>query len=1348
MTLSSLARINDLVVVVHPDILLGPIRPELIRNEVLADLLEDTARRVPDQIALIFADRTVTYRELNQTADRAASALIAAGVKPGHIVGLWLPRGIDLLIMQAAIAKAGAAWLPLDADTPVERIAVCLEDANAPGIVTCGLFSSKLETLDRSVWTIENLLQPTETPLLKRIGLLSTHPAYVIYTSGSTGKPKGIEITQGGICHFLRSENAVLGVRGSDRVYQGFSVAFDMSFEEIWISYLVGATLWIAPKELASDPEALPIALAANGVTVLHAVPTLLALFNQDIPSLRLINLGGEMCPEALVNRWAKPGLQIFNTYGPTEATVSASLATLRANEPVTIGSPLPNYGMLIINPATENGLMLLPRGDTGELCITGPGVAAGYLGRADLTAEKFLNNPWSSSEHDGRLYRTGDLARIEKDGRVQCLGRTDDQVKIRGFRVELGEIEEVLARQPGVGTVAVILRNDDGIDQLIAFIVPENGATIATGALRSGLGKHLPPYMVPGFFEIMHEMPRLTSGKIDRKALKICPLTVASVGTTGVGSDTAETPAEVALFAALTTLFPGQVIRRDADFFSDLGGHSLFAARLASALRADPRFAHVTVRDIYMNRMIGRIAAVLAEEPEIAVAVDTSWIAPSSLKRWICGAAQAAAVPWLVAMRMMQWLAPFFTYHFFTGDPGDSIPRAIAMSVGVFLLATFFEFGIAIAAKWLILGRVKPGRYPLWGMTYYRWWLTDRLIEAAPTYLLSGSSIYTWWLRALGARIGSEVLIGSMTLRVHDLLIVEDGATIGNAVNFENARVEHGELRLGIIAIGPEANVGSYVVMEGNTSVGSFGHLEGQSALSDGQSVPADRVWGGSPARDMGPFEQRSNPPRPAVTRRRQVGESIFFLIGALLITTLFFMPVFPSFILIDWLDNYDRFPWLQSNRLSFQLSKYFVMAFPATAVLIICTALLSAGIRWSILPRLKAGSWPVRSNKYCSKWLVNQIQESSLSVLHGVYATIYAPFWYRLLGAKVGRGAEISTALGVVPDMLTLGEETFIADAVLLGDEQIDGGWMRMQPTVISRRSFVGNGAYIPDGTTLPENVLIGVHSRAPANDKMQNGDVWLGSPPINLPAREEVCGFPEHLTFRPSKRRRLGRGLVEAFRIVSPHAIVIAVGYTLVLNLMPLAGAGLWGEVIWLLTLSGLMYGVGTFVWIVCIKWLLLKRYHKCSVPMWTPFVWLSEGVTNLYEGIAVPNLLNYLRGTPWLPLAFNLLGCKIGRGVYLNTTDITEFDCVSIGDYSELNALACPQTHLFEDRVMKIDHVTIGKRVYMGPRSAVLYSAIVGDNAKLGALTLVMKGEQIPAGTSWRGCPAAPELKGSV
>jgi non-ribosomal peptide synthetase-like protein len=1330
----------------HPDILYGTQQQDLLREEILADLLEATAARSPDQAALIFGERTLSYRELNAQADLAASRLLDAGVRPGQIVGLWLPRGIELLVLQAAIAKAGAAWLPVDEDTPVERLQVCLDDADGAGVLTCAAFAPRLAGIGRPVWTAETLLAaPAPGAVLARRGAVSPDvPAYVIYTSGSTGKPKGILITQRSICHFLRSENAVLGVTAADKVYQGFSVAFDMSFEEIWIAYLSGATLWIGPKEISGDPETLPRMLEQNRVTVLHAVPTLLALFNQEVASLRLINLGGEMCPESLVERWSREGRQMFNTYGPTEATVSASLARLHPGQPVTIGTPLPNYGLLVIdaNPDAAPGapLRLLSRGDIGELCITGPGLAAGYLGRQDLTADKFLLNPWSSGEHDARLYRTGDLARIAADGAVVCLGRADDQVKIRGFRVELGEIEALLAQQAGVGTVAVLLRKDDGIDQLVAYLVAEAGVTLDPRVLRASLAEKLPPYMVPGRYEMLDAMPRLTSGKIDRKTLKATALSAPPAGS-AEDSDLPETPAEEALFAALAALFPGQPILRNADFFSDLGGHSFFAARLASALRADPRFAHITVRDIYQRRQVGRIALVLADAPN-AGAEEQQWTPPSTLKRWTCGMAQAAAMPALVALRMAQWLAPFFTYHFFTGDPGDSVPRAITASVGVFLLATVMEFAIAIAGKWLIAGRLQAGVYPLWGVTYYRWWLADRLVESAPAYLLSGSSLNAWWLRSLGAQVGKDVIIGSMTLRAPDLLQVGDNVSIGNAVNFENARVERGFLHLGRITLGDDACVSSFAIMEGNTRVEALGHLEGQSALSDGGAVPAGRIWAGSPARDMGAFDTDRLPPRPQASGARRFGEGVFFIFGILLIVTLFFMPVFPSFILIDLFDEGGWLPWVQGDDMTIRLLRYFLLAFPASTVLIVLTALLSAGIRWSVLPRLKPGRFAVHSNTYVAKWLVSQIQESSLNVLHGIYATVFAPYWYRLLGAKVGKDAEISTALGVVPDMLTLGDETFIADAVMLGDEEIDGGWMTMQPTVISNRSFVGNGAYIPDGTVLPEQVLIGVHSRAPGNAQMNSGDTWLGSPPINLPAREQTSGYPEWLTFHPSPLRRLGRGLIEAFRIVAPHALVIAVGYTLVLAVMPAAGAGRWAEVIWDLTLAGLVYGVGNYVFVVALKWLLIGRYRKQSEPMWTPFVWLSEGVTNLYEGIAVPNFMRYLRGTPWLPLAFNLLGSRIGKGVYMDTTDITEFDCVQIGDNSELNALTCPQTHLFEDRVMKIDQVTIGERVYMGPRASVLYSAVVGDNARLGALTLVMKGEHIPANGNWAGCPAAP------
>jgi non-ribosomal peptide synthetase component F len=391
----------------HPDILYGAPQPELLREEILADLLEATAARSPEHPALIFGDRTLSYRELNAQADLAASRLIDAGVRPGQIIGLWLPRGIELLVLQAAIAKAGAAWLPVDEDTPVERLQICLDDADGAGVVSCAAFAPRLAALSgfgRPVWTAEALLAaPAPDAVLSRRaagapdrpGLCDLHFRLDRQAQGHPDLPARI-------CHFLRSENSGAGRDGeSDRVYQGFSVAFDMSFEEIWIA------TWSAPRcgspqgTVAATPKRCRACWPSNHVTVLHAVPTLLALFEQDVPGLRMINLGGEMCPESLVARWARDGRQMFNTYGPTEATVSASLARLLPGEPVTIGTPLPNYGLLVLDAAGKrrhNGALAGPRcgagGEIGELCITGPGVAAGYLGRPDLTAEKFMPIP------------------------------------------------------------------------------------------------------------------------------------------------------------------------------------------------------------------------------------------------------------------------------------------------------------------------------------------------------------------------------------------------------------------------------------------------------------------------------------------------------------------------------------------------------------------------------------------------------------------------------------------------------------------------------------------------------------------------------------------------------------------------------------------------------------------------------------------------------------------------------------------------------------------------------------------------------------------------------------------
>lgn len=1329
-------------------VLRGPHRPDLLKEETLADLLEATVARTPEKTALIFGERTLTYSELNSAADRLASCLLGAGVRTGQIVGLWLPRGPELLVAQAAIAKAGAAWLPFDADTPSARIALCLEDAQSPGLLTCRSQVPLLAGLSWPLWVLEDLLEALATlpptSALRRRGADFTPdcPAYVIYTSGSTGQPKGIAVTQRSIAHFLRSENEVLGVRADDRVYQGFSVAFDMSFEEIWISYLVGATLWLAPREIVGDPDALPQALDEHRISVLHAVPTLLALFPRDVASLRLINLGGEMCPPALVERWAEsagnPGRQLFNTYGPTEATVSASLARLRRGEPVTIGKPLPNYGLLVVDAEMK----LLPPGETGELCIVGPGVAEGYLGRPELTAEKFVANPYAAGAHEARLYRTGDLARIDESGDIECLGRVDDQVKIRGFRVELGEIEALLAQAPGVGTAAVLVKEVGGVEQLVAYFVAEAGASPQSAALRKALAAQLPPYMLPARFEALLVLPRLLSGKIDRKALRALPVAESDAATDDA-SDVPAGAAEEALFAALRRLFPGQPLRRAADFFTDLGGHSLLAARLVSLLRTDSRFAGVTVHDIYRERSLGAIARTLVEK-EVAAGSDAPPLIVETprLRRVLCSLAQAATLPPMVCLKMAQWLSPFFTYHYFTGDEGDSIWRGIVAAIVVYLLGNLSSFLFVIAAKWLVLGRARPGRYPLWGVMYFRWWLADRISEIPPRHLLSGSSLNVLYLRALGAKIGKDVVIGALSIRAPDLLTIGDGVSIGSSVNFENARVERGQLILGPIRIGNEATIDSYALVEGDTVLEDYAQLGGLSSLTSGQRLPAAQRWEGSPSRFVQRVDSAGRQARIPLSRALAACELLFFFLGANLVSIVFFLPVFPSFILIDWIDA--RWLDLFDSRLSALISGlyYLLIAIPASAVLVLATVLASAAFRWSVLPRLKPGSWSTHSAVYYCKWLGNQIQEASLAVLHGLYATVYAPWWYRLLGARVGRGTEISTALGVVPDMLTIGTDSFVADGVMLGDERIEGGWMTLRPTTIGNRSFLGNGAFVPDGSVLPDDVLIGVQSKVPDNARMHAGDTWVGNPPLILPAREQFAGFDPALTFHPSLARRLARGFVEGLRIVMPMSVVIAVGYVTVDLVMPLAAAGRFSDAALALALAGFLYGLGSFLFVVLVKWLTVGRYRPRSVPMWTPFVWVSEAVTNLYESIAVPNFVDFLRGTPMLPPCLRLLGCKTGQGIYMDTTQLTEFDCVSIGDYAALNGCCGPQTHLFEDRIMKVGEVRIGRGVTVGARAIILYSASVGDGASLGPLTLILKGEDIPPGTRWIGSPAVP------
>jgi amino acid adenylation domain-containing protein len=492
--------------------------PELLRDELLSEMFAATVARTPNGACLTTRDGGLTYAEVDARATAVARGLVRCGAKAGEVVGLWLERGVDVLISQLAIAKTGATWLPFDPDAPVERVGACLDDSGARFLL------ADIERVQRATGALRcpaidsaGLIDAADQSSVdaRALGATPDHAAYIIYTSGSTGEPKGIAVSNRNICHFLRAMNEVYNITGEDVMFQNASLAFDLSMEQIWLPYMVGASLFVADAETICEIDKLPARLEHAGVTVLDTLPTLLGVLPRDVETLRIIILGGEACAPAIVERWASEPRMLYNTYGPTEATVVATACQLRRGEDVTIGSPIPNYSCYVV----DADLAPVGVGVEGELLIGGPGITRGYLRRDDMTARKFIANPFETDGSDPILYRTGDAVEIDTNGKLVFKGRIDDQIKIRGFRVELGEIDARLSDIPGVTIAATVLLNEEDSDRLVAYLVTET--EINTAHLREILQKYLPSYMVPMRFERVDALPRLPSGKVDRNALR-----------------------------------------------------------------------------------------------------------------------------------------------------------------------------------------------------------------------------------------------------------------------------------------------------------------------------------------------------------------------------------------------------------------------------------------------------------------------------------------------------------------------------------------------------------------------------------------------------------------------------------------------------------------------------------------------------------------------------------------------------------------------------------------------------------------------------------------------------------
>ncbi|WP_448700090.1 Pls/PosA family non-ribosomal peptide synthetase [Mucilaginibacter sp. AW1-3] len=1314
----------DLSVITSVSIIKGADRPDLLLDETLADLFTGSALKYPDKTALIFNNETLTYAQLNDWSDAVAVYLAKQGIKRGAKIGVWWRRGLELHVAILGIIKAGAAYVPVDREMPAERVETVLTECEADACfsmdqlnVTCPILTMPSRPKNDEIFEL------TESPL-------PDNYAYVLYTSGSTGKPKGIPIGHRQICQLVRAEQSIFNIDAADRVYQGFSVSFDMWCEETWVSYLAGATIWVADNTTSKAIDELGDVLKQQHITILHAVPSLLAVIDDDNPQIRLVNAGGEACTPQVLAKWAKPNRQFYNSYGPTETTVTATIAQLHPGDAITIGDPLPNYNLAVV----DEQLNLLPRGERGELVISGPGLSSGYVKLPELTKEKFVAKPASLIDMPGdRIYRTGDACIINEDGTVDLQGRFDDQIKLRGYRIELGEIEVKLNGLSGIMSAAVAVKKDSNEqDQLVGYVVTEDNTTFDEAVLRAELLKVLPGYMVPGTIVGLPEMPRMPSGKINRKALPVPEILLA---TSGDPTDTLDMNAPLAdrFLAVLNNTFPNKTVTLSMDFFEDLGGHSLLAAALVSRLRRDAGIPQASLKDIYLHRPLSTL--IETWETQAPTKKKERTFNKISLWRYYsCWAAQTLSLGIIFGLFAVEIFSPYLAYYYFEQDE-QTRTFALLMALVFFCFIPPLFTGTIILSKWLVIGKMKEGDYPLWGTYYFRWWFVRTINRLLPMQFLNGTPLYPFFLRLLGVKVEADAQISAFSIGAEDLVTIGRDVSISSDVMLNNAWVEDGMLKLRRITLGDHAYIGSGAVIAGGAVMQDWSELQDLSHLRDGETIKPGQIWYGSPAqlKETKAIEELPQPlpVSPAKRRRYMFGFSVSVTVFPFIIL----LPLIPIIIAVNVLDN-NADPWdfTYMWRIPILATLYIVLFALETIV-------LTRALQWGIKP----GKYPIYSFTYIRKWFADQLISLCLIVLHPIYATIFVSMFFRALGAKIGKNTEVSTASNVTHPLLEIGEGAFIADAVTLGEADVRGQQLILDKTIINDNSFVGNSALIPQGYNLPGDMLVGVLSTPPSAEQLANQTAkdWFGSPAIAMPRRQGSTIYPPELTVTPKSGRRIARGIVEFIRIILPESAIIcftilfiAYAHSLVID------EPLW-KVIVLFPVYYLRFmGIPAFLFVVLLKWTFIGKYRARQKPMWTWMVWRSEAVTSTYEALAVPFLLDYLRGTPWLPLALRVMGVKIGKRAWLNTTDFTEHDMITMGDDVELNEDCGPQTHLFEDRVMKIGPVKIGDRSSIGSRTIVLYDSEIGNDTHIDALSLVMKGENLSPGTDWVGSPVKP------
>ena len=597
------------LVSVAPNKTAAPYPKELCVHQ----LFEKQAAATPAAVALECEGERLTYAELDARVNKLARYLVASGILPGAIVGVYMERSVELVVSLLAIWKAGATYIPLDPTFPMERLKMVFEDLHEPTILTQSRLAADLPSNNTRILCVDERWPVIDIEDPKPLGLTydSSAVAYVIYTSGSTGRPKGVQVTQTNVVNLLLSMAKKPGLGVNDVLVAVTTISFDIAGLEVFLPLVTGAKLVMATRPVASDGTELLKLLRASQATVMQATPVtfrlLMAAGWKGDPKFT-VWCGGEALPRDLVNQMLALGIEVWNMYGPTETTIWSATSKLAEQAgPVYVGPPIDNTEFYVLDAYKQ----LVPTGVAGELYIGGAGVSRGYFQRPDLTADRFLADPFSSIP-GARLYRTGDLVRRLPSGEFDFLGRADGQIKLRGFRIELGEIETALAKTHGIDQAVVMLREDTpGDKRLVAYLIPTNGSTPPAADLRTQLLAKLPDYMVPAAFVTLPTFPLTANAKIDRRALPAPDWAPAANGANYVAPRTPQEETMARIWADVLHL---EKVGIEDNIF-ELGADSLHVFQIAA--RANQAGIEVKPRQILQFRKISAVLSDLsANEP------------------------------------------------------------------------------------------------------------------------------------------------------------------------------------------------------------------------------------------------------------------------------------------------------------------------------------------------------------------------------------------------------------------------------------------------------------------------------------------------------------------------------------------------------------------------------------------------------------------------------------------------------------------------------------------------------------------------------------------------------------